>query len=99
MFNARAACIHHYCRSGNIREVLIFANFARRTHLRIQELRENYYFNSSTKEKLKFANYKLREKSQNQKIAKISKHENYKIYSISFLEIIFIIIIIKESII
>ena len=32
-----------YCRSGNIREVLIFANFARRTNLRIQESRGNYY--------------------------------------------------------
>ena len=32
-----------YCTSGNIREVLIFANFAR-TNSRIQESRENYYY-------------------------------------------------------
>ena len=34
-----------YCRSGNILEVLIFANFARRTNSRIQESLENYYYN------------------------------------------------------
>ena len=34
-----------YCRSGNISEVLIFANFAR-TNSRIQESRENYFSNS-----------------------------------------------------
>ena len=60
-----------YCRSGFICEVLIFANFARRTNSRIQESRENYYCNSGTKEKRKFANSKLREKSQNRKLAKI----------------------------
>ena len=32
-----------YCRSGNIREVLIFANFARRTNSQIQESRKNSY--------------------------------------------------------
>ena len=37
-----------YCRSGNIREVLIFE---RKTNSRIQELRENYYYNSAAKEK------------------------------------------------
>ena len=36
--------------SGNIREVLIFANFVRRTNLRIQESHENDY-NRPTKEK------------------------------------------------
>ena len=41
----------NYCRSGNIREVLIFANFTSRTNSRIQESRENYYFNSATEEK------------------------------------------------
>ena len=40
-----------YSRSGNIREVLIFANFAWKTNSRIQESRENYYYNSGTKEK------------------------------------------------
>ena len=39
----------NYCRSGNIREVLIFANFARRTISRIQKSCENYYYNSATK--------------------------------------------------
>ena len=40
-----------YCRSGNIREVLVFANFARMTNSRIQESRENYFcYNSATKE-------------------------------------------------
>ena len=38
-----------YCRSGNIREVLIFANFARRINSRIQDSRENYYYNSACK--------------------------------------------------
>ena len=37
-----------YCGAGNIREVLIFANFATRTNSRIQESRENYYSNSAT---------------------------------------------------
>ena len=40
-----------YCRSGNIREVLIFADVARRTNSRIQESRENCYYNSDTEEK------------------------------------------------
>ena len=48
--------LHHpseevYCRSGNIREVLIFANFARVKNSRIQESRENNYHNSANKEK------------------------------------------------
>ena len=30
-----------YCRSGNIREVLIFTNFATQTNSLIQESREN----------------------------------------------------------
>ena len=61
-----------YCRSGNIREVLIFANFARRTNSRIQESREEYYYNSPTKEKWKLANSKLREKSQNKNSRKFA---------------------------
>ena len=40
-----------YCRSGNIREVLIFLNFARRTSSRIQESCKNYYYYSATGEK------------------------------------------------
>ena len=52
-----------YCRSGNICEVLFFANFARRTNSRTQQSRENYYSNSASKEKSTFANSKLREKS------------------------------------
>ena len=47
-----------YCRSGNIREVLIFAYFARRTNSRIQESRENY--KNATEEKWKFPNSELR---------------------------------------
>ena len=43
-----------YCRSGNISEVLIFANFAR-TNSRIQESHENYYYNSANNEKCEFA--------------------------------------------
>ena len=39
-----------YCRSDTIREVLIFANFATRINTRIQEFRENYYYNTATKE-------------------------------------------------
>ena len=56
-----------YCRSGNMHEALIFANFVRR----IQESRKNQYYNSATKEKCKIMNSKLREKSQNQKFAKL----------------------------
>ena len=62
-----------YCRSGNIREVLFFANFAKMTNSRIQESHQKYYYNNSYKEKSKFANSKLREKSQNQKFAKITR--------------------------
>ena len=69
------------CRSGDIREVLIFANSMRRTNSRIQESSENYY-NSATKEKYEFANSKLREKSKNKKFAKkMLTGENYQIYS------------------
>ena len=60
-----------YCRSGNIREVLMTTNFARRTNSRIQESRENYYYNSATKEKEIFANSKLHDKFQNKKFGKI----------------------------
>ena len=37
-----------YCGYCNIREVLIFANYAR-TNSRIQEFQKNYYYNSATK--------------------------------------------------
>ena len=57
-----------YCRSGNTREVLIFA---KRTNSRIQESHENYYYNSATKEEYKFANSKISKKSKNQQFAKI----------------------------
>ena len=40
-----------YCRSGNIREVLIFEKFASGANSRIRESRENYYYNSATEEK------------------------------------------------
>ena len=53
-----------YCVSGNIRQVLIFPKFARRTNSRIHESRENYYYNSASKVKWKLSNSKLREKSQ-----------------------------------
>ena len=36
----RVKCELQYCRSGNIREVLIFADFARRTYSRIEASRE-----------------------------------------------------------
>ena len=39
----------NYCRSGNIREVLFFANFASMSNSRIQESCENYYFNTLLK--------------------------------------------------
>ena len=45
-----------YCKSGNIRDVLIFANFARRRNSEIEESRENYYYNIATEDKWKFAN-------------------------------------------
>ena len=49
--------------------------FARRTNSRIQESRENYYYNTAPVEKWKFANFKLREESQKQKFkhAKITR--------------------------
>ena len=68
-----------YCRSGDIRDVLIFA---RRTNSQNQESRGNFYYNSATKEKWKFANSEQREKSQNQKFAKIWARKNDQIYSI-----------------
>ena len=71
MFTSDEKLESEYCRSGDIRDVLIFANFARRTNSRIPESRENYYYNSTYKEKEKFVNSKLREKSQNKKFAKI----------------------------
>ena len=43
--------LNSYCRSDNLREVLIFANFAGRDNSRIQEYRENYYYKSATKRK------------------------------------------------
>ena len=57
--------------TGNICEVLIFANFARKTNLRTQKSHDFFHYISDTKEKLKFMNFTLREKSQNKKIAKI----------------------------
>ena len=59
---------HSYCRSGNICEVFIFANFARKTNSRIQESREYLYYNSTVKKNI---NLKLREKAQNQNFARI----------------------------
>ena len=68
--------IHIYCRFGNIREVLLFANFVRRTNSRIHEFSENYHHNSTTEDNGKFVNSKIREKSQNQKFAEIKTREN-----------------------
>ena len=78
----KSPCIK-YCTSGNIREVLIFANFVRRTNSRIEESGENYYYNNIEllKKIENFANSKLRKKSQNQKFAKIQTRENYQIYN------------------
>ena len=53
MFNAHFSFTLNYYRSGNIREVIIFVYFARRTNSRIQESRENYYYNNATKENKK----------------------------------------------
>ena len=60
--------VYIYCRSGNIREVLIFVDFARKTNSRIQKSRKNNFYNGATREKLKFANSKLREKLKTRKI-------------------------------
>ena len=67
-----------YCRSVNIPEVLIFANFARRTNSRIQESRENYYYNSATEENgnsriLNFVKSPKIRKSRKFKLAKITR--------------------------
>ena len=60
-----------YCRSGNIREVLIFAYFARRVNLRIQKSRENYYHNCATKEKWKFVISETRENLNARKLTDV----------------------------
>ena len=39
-----------YCRSGNIRKVLIFANFAKKTNSPMQESCNFFYYNSATNE-------------------------------------------------
>ena len=44
--------INQICRSGNIREVLIFAKFAMRTNSRMQEI-----YNSATKENSHILNF------------------------------------------
>ena len=41
--------IYVYCRYVNIRKVLFFAKFVKRTNSRNQESRENYFYNSDTK--------------------------------------------------
>ena len=69
--STRANVNRIYCRSSNICEVLIFANFTRKTNSQIQESRELYHDISAIKEQWKFTNSKLCEKSQNQKFAKI----------------------------
>ena len=38
----------YYCRSGNIRKVLIFTNSAKRSNSRIEEFRDFFYYNSAT---------------------------------------------------
>ena len=79
------SCLNLYSlirRSGNIREVLIFANFVKRKNSRILESRVYYYYNNTTEEKLKFANSKFRENSENLQFLKIETRENYKISSI-----------------
>ena len=48
-----------YCKSGNIREVLIFANFAGSTNSRIHEFRDNYFYNSATKKKYIYKHAKI----------------------------------------
>ena len=66
-WRSRLLSFREYCISGNIREILIFANFARRSNSRIQESRENYHYNSATGQN---ENSRIL-KSQNQKLAKI----------------------------
>ena len=48
---AQNLCWIVYFRSGNICEVLIIENLAKKTNSRIKESRGNYYYNSATKEK------------------------------------------------
>ena len=75
-----ALIIHFiYCRSGNIYEVLIFANFATRTFSRIYESRENYYHNRAAK-KNKKSQILIFMKSP--KIRNSRKFKHAKIYSI-----------------
>ena len=65
----------------NTVDLLIFANFARRTNSRIQESRENYYYNSATKEIEKFANFNLLESIKIRNSRKFKHAKNYQIYS------------------
>ena len=74
--------VNKYCRSGNICEVCIFANFMRMANSRIS-LKLLFQY-SATEEKEKLANSKLREKSQNQKFVKNYNRENYQYHSINF---------------
>ena len=50
-------CEFIYCRSSNIRDVLIFTNFAKRTNSRIQESCENYYYIGATIVKMKIREF------------------------------------------
>ena len=55
------------CRSGNFREVLIFANLAEMTNSRIQESHKNYFHNSAIlkkNENLRILNFVKNEKSE-----------------------------------
>ena len=71
-----------YCRSGNIREVLIFANFARRTNSRIQEPRENYHYNSATEKNLnsRILNFVKSPKIRNSRKIKHAKITRFTVY-------------------
>ena len=63
-------------------DLVIFTRFR---FSQIQEFRNIFNYYSDTKEKEKFANSKLLEKSKNLKFAKIQAFENDQIYSICFI--------------
>ena len=65
-------------RSCNIREVLIFENFARRTNSRVQESRENYYYyNSATV--IEVENSRILDFEKSPKITNLRKSKHAKI--------------------
>ena len=70
-----------YCRSGNMREILIFANFASWTNSRFKNLAKVIFIKMLLK-KLKFENSKLHEKSKTKIPENLNTRKLPDLYSI-----------------